>query len=64
MSIPSKLMATLTIITLSALSCFSQSGCFVPVAGSAGRSSVELIYTTLQPGEPSGKFYTNADPTC
>lgn len=55
-------MATLTIMACFALNCFSQSGCFVPVAGSAGRSSVDLIYTTPQPGEPPGKFYTNANP--
>lgn len=60
MSIPRKLMTMLTALVFSVLNCFSQSGCFVPVAGSAGRSSVDLIYTTPQPGEPPGKFYTNA----
>jgi len=37
---------------------FSQTGCFVPPAGSAGRSTVDVIYTTPQPGQPPGKFYT------
>ncbi|PWS28590.1 hypothetical protein DHW03_01695 [Pedobacter yonginense] len=54
-------MATLSVMAFSALNCSSQSGCFVPVAGSAGRSSVDKIYTDPQPGEPAGKFYTTAN---
>ncbi|MCX3266536.1 hypothetical protein [Pedobacter agri] len=60
MSIPFKIFATLVVLACCAINCFGQTGCFVPVAGSAGRSTVDRIYTNPQSGEPPGKFYTTA----
>lgn len=60
MSIPSRLFKVSMLLVCSYSSVFSQTqtGCYVPVAGAAGRSTVDLIYNTPQPGEPEGKFYT------
>ena len=60
MCIPGLFSATLLVLACCAINCFSQTGCFVPVAGSVGRSTVDMIYTALQPGESPGKFYTTA----
>jgi len=58
MSISSRLIAVSTLLVCAITPVFCQTGCLVPPAGSAGRSSVDVIYTSPQPGETPGKFYT------
>ncbi|WP_316801406.1 hypothetical protein [Pedobacter frigidisoli] len=62
MSIPFRLIVASMLMVCAATSVFAETGCLVPPAGSAGRSAVDLIYSTPQPGETPGKFYTNDNP--
>lgn len=59
---PSKLITPLLVFVCFAMNCYAVEGCFVPINGNAGRSTMELIYTAPQPGETPGKFYTTANP--